>query len=202
MATRFSVSIAVEGDVDQAALAKLLRTVEIDVDRAFVQEGKDRLRENVPRYNKAAEFHPWVVLVDLNTEAECAPALRDSWLPQPSAGMQFRIAVRAVEAWLMADRSAMGRFLRVANNRIPEYPERDEKPNGTLVQIARSSPSRGVREDMVPREGSSARQGPGYTGRLIEFIEKHWNPRRASSCAASLKRAMESLGQWDGGLTG
>jgi len=201
MARKPVVNIAVEGDLDEAVLRRALASVGIRVERQYVQNGKDRLRENVPRYNQAAKFADWVVLVDLNIEAECAPVLVASWLSHRNPRMQLRVAVREVESWLLADRAEMARFLSVAQGKIPLNPEQEEKPKDTLIGIARSSRRRAIREGLVPAPSSSAKQGPGYVSQLIEFVEQHWDPQRASKAAPSLARTLLGLGQWGGGIS-
>jgi hypothetical protein len=55
-----------------------------------------------------------VVVADLDRDHDCAPRLVGEWLGEPSALMCFRVAVRAVEAWLLADDEAIAGFLGVA----------------------------------------------------------------------------------------
>jgi len=196
MTNRLSVNIAVEGDLDEAVLKKVLTSVGIEVANVYGKRGKHNLKENVTRYNQAAHYGRWVVLVDLNNDAECPPPFIASWLPTRNPNLQLRIAVRAVEAWLLAERDEMARFLAVAEKRIPLLPENEEKPKTTLINVARHSRSRTTRTDIVPKDGSTAIQGPGYTTCLIEFVMKYWNPERAASNAPSLKRSLNTLFQW------
>jgi hypothetical protein len=52
------------------------------------------------------------------------------------------------------------------------------------------------REDIVPRQGSGSRVGPGYAGRLIEFVmtaEHRWRPGIAAQRSDSLWRCIEAL---------
>ncbi|MEI6449145.1 MAG: hypothetical protein WCP98_04245, partial [Actinomycetes bacterium] len=46
---------------------------------------------------------PWIVIVDLDSEADCAPQLVSDWLPESADLMHLRVAVHAVESWLLAD---------------------------------------------------------------------------------------------------
>ncbi len=190
------VSIAVEGDLDEAVLRKVLKCVGIQVARPFVMGGKDRLRKNLARYNKAAQFAPWVAMTDLNDDAPCAPALVAALLPTRNTGFQLRIAVRAIETWLMADRSEIARFLKVPENRISHAPEELLKPKKVLMDLAGKSEVRDIREDMVPRTGSGSSQGPGYVTRMIEFSVRKWSPTRAGRAAPSLRRALQALSKW------
>jgi hypothetical protein len=41
--------------------------------------------------------------VDLDSDTGCAPPLCEQWIPGPAPFLCFRVAVREVEAWLMAD---------------------------------------------------------------------------------------------------
>lgn len=110
--------------------------------------------------------------------------------------MCFRVVVRTVEAWLLADRERIARFLRVSPARIPTDPESIADPKNKLVQVAACSRSRDIREDLVPRPGSKKQVGPAYTSRLIEFIldsESGWRPRVAPNSADSLRRTLACL---------
>jgi hypothetical protein len=110
--------------------------------------------------------------------------------------MAFRIVVRAIEAWLLADRERVSLWLDVPLHRIPMQPERASDPKRTLVDLARRSRSRAVREDLVPRVGSGRRVGPLYSSRLIEFVQdrrRGWRPREAARSADSLDRCLRHL---------
>jgi hypothetical protein len=196
MTISLSVNVAVEGELDEAVLKKVLTSVGIGAVNVYGKRGKSNLRENAPRYNLAAQHGRWIVLVDLNNEAECPPPLINSWLPTRNQNLQLRVAVRTIEAWLLAERDEIARFLAVSKQRIPLYPEDEDKPKRILINIARHSRSKAIRSDIVPRVGSGAIQGPGYTSRLIEFTIRYWNPERAACNAPSLKRSIDSLLRW------
>ena len=163
-----------EETLDEVVLRKVLGDIGIEILNVYGKKGKNNLKENVLRYNQAARFGRWVILVDLNNDAECPPPFIASWLPNPNRNLQLRIAVRAVETWLLADRNEIARFLRVPVHRIPAQPENEVKPKAALISIARRSRNKRIREDIVPLEGSTARVGPAYTSRLSEFVENYW----------------------------
>jgi hypothetical protein len=189
-----AVSGAVEGPVDEAVLKRLIEQAGGIPGVIHGKRGKDYLRSKLRGFNLAARFSPWVVLVDLNHEAECAPRLRQSWrLDQHSPQLCFRIAVRTVEAWLLADRDSFAKFLGIASSRIPKNPETESDPKETVVRLARRSRRRNIQQDMVPRPGGGREVGPAYSSRLIEFIEKEWNPERAALTAPSLARALKCI---------
>ena len=187
------VSAAVEGIVDEVVVRKLIRDAGGQPGAVYGKNGKSSLRQKVTGYNNAAQRSPWIVLVDLDRDAECAPPLFETWLPEPAPYMCFRVAVHEIEAWLMADAQTLAAFLGVARSRIPAQPEDSVQAKEALVNLARHSRRRAVREDMVPREGSGRRVGPAYTSRLIEYVESKWRPEVAAESAESLRRAMACL---------
>jgi hypothetical protein len=192
------VSGAVEGVVDEAVLRRLIELTGARLGPVYGKNGKKHLQQKINGYNHAARINQWVVLVDLDQDANCAPSLRDSWLPKPSPYMHFRVSVHAVEAWLLADRERISAFLGVPTSRIPSDPEAESQPKRILVDLARHSRRREIREDMVPRPSSGRMAGPGYTTRLIGFVADTaagWQPDAAARSSDSLNRCLRCLRQ-------
>jgi hypothetical protein len=184
------ISAAVEGDADEAVVRKLIACAGGKVETVYGKNGKPALRKKINGYNNAAKRAPWVVLVDLDNDADCAPLLRQRWLPQPAPLMCFRVAVRAAEAWLMADAQTLAQYLGVPQNAIPLDPEKRPDVKTEMVNLARRSKRKDIRTDMLPREGSGRPVGPAYTSRLIEYVETAWRPRTAAQRSDSLRRAL------------
>lgn len=139
----------------------------------YGQKGKDHLWQNVPRYNIAARQVPFVILADLDRE-ECPMALIERWLPGGRHGnLLVRIAVREVESWLLADRKSFADFLGVSEFKLPKDPDAYEDPKRLVVNLARDSRRRDIREDLVPLPGSTSRIGRNYIGRLGYFVDKY-----------------------------
>ena len=84
--------------------------------------------------------------------------------------MLFRVAVREIEAWLMADSEGLAQFLGVRRGRIHNDPESIADAKRTIVELGRLSRKREIREDLVPRPGSGRIVGPRYSSRLAEFV--------------------------------
>ena len=187
------INAAVEGIVDEAVVKRMIDFVGGTPGRVFGKEGKPLLQKKIEGYNNAARRSPWVVLVDLDHDEECAPLLRNEWLPQPASKMCFRIAVREVEAWLLADRKGIASFLGVSQSAVPRDPEAVADPKKTMVDLARRSRRRTISEDMVPREGSGRDVGPAYSSRMIEFVRNAWSPAAAMETSDSLRRCVECL---------
>ncbi len=193
MRARPFVSAAVEGPVDEAVVKRLIVHVGGAPGPVYGKQGKAALRDRVRDYNVAARRALWVILVDLDGEEECAPTLRRTWIPEAAPHLCFRIAVRAVEAWLLADGERLATFLGIPSARVPTQPEALRDPKQALVGLARASKRREIRADMFPRPGSGRRVGPAYTSRVIEFIESAWRPKVAAGQADSLRRAIACL---------
>jgi hypothetical protein len=186
---------AVEGPTDRALLVRLLKHVGHEPGAIYIANGKAPLVEKLRGYNAAARYGPWAVLVDLDRDHDCAPAARRNWLPVVAANMSLRIPVRAAEAWLLADRARAAVLLGVPTSRIPADPDGLDDPKQTLVDLARTSRRRVIRDDLVPTPGSGRRVGAGYVSRIVEFVidEECWRPEVAAGQSDSLRRALEAL---------
>ena len=198
------IAAAVEGATDEAVVRRIVDHAGGQVETVYGKRGKDHLRQKIAGYNNAACYAPWIVLVDLDTDEDCAPPLRQAWLPEPAPLLCFRVAVRAIEAWLMADAETIARYLGVSPSRVPGDPEGLNDPKEVMVSLARRSRRKNIRRDMVPRTGSRRRVGPAYPGRLIEYAATAWRPGVAAGNADSLRRAigcLRRLVRWQAGAT-
>jgi hypothetical protein len=192
------ISGAVEGLIDEAVVCRLILDAGATPGAIYGRRGKAHLKENIRRYNAAAQHHAWLVLVDLDHDAACAPSLRTGWLPSLAPNMCFRIAVRAVETWLLADRQGLAQFLSIPVSRIPDDPEAVDDPKLLMMSLAQRSRKREIREDMVPEPKSGRKVGPAYTSRLMQFVADKtsgWRPEAASVASESLRRCLRCLYQ-------
>ena len=189
------VSAAVEGDLDEVVVIRLLEEAGFEAGPIHGKSGKTRLLSRLPGYNRAAEHSPWFVLVDLDQDEPCAPPFVATHLPTRAAQMCFRVAVKQVEAWLLGDRQRVAGFLGVSQALIPRDPEVIEDAKSLVINLARRSSKRSIREDLVPRAGSGRTVGPLYTSRMAEFARESWRPAVAASVVDSLSRSITRLGE-------
>lgn len=187
------VTIVGEGPPDVEVAKRLCAVVGHLAGPVHITNGKGKLDAQLSGYNNAARFSPWFVMRDLNGDAACASALVQTLLPQAAQNLRLRIAVRSVEAWLLADRENVSSFLAVSLKHLPVDAESLHDPKGALVNLAARSRRRDVRRDMVPAAGTSARVGRGYTARLIEFVGTAWDPVAAAQESDSLRRCITAL---------
>jgi len=188
-------TVAVEGNLDAAVMERLLKSVGFSMGRVYGRQGKSFLRKQLAAFNGAGNDQPWVVMVDLDHDAECPAAFRQEWLPSGSRFLCFRIVVREVEAWLLADRDGIARFLHVSPAIVPDDPEALPDPKQTLLGLARRSRSQNIKRDLLPRPGSHRNLGPGYDSRLTEFITNSWDIDAAVQQSKSLAGALRCLEQ-------
>ena len=187
------ITAAVEGVTDEAVVERLIDHAGGKVGIVYGKKGKSHLCQKIAGYNNAAFHAPWLVLVDLDADADCAPPLCNTWLPQPAPLLCFRVAVREVEAWLMADAETLAGYMGVPQGRVPGAPEGLDSPKAAMVGLARHSRRKAIRADMVPQKGSGRRVGPAYPSRLIEYAATEWRPGVAAGNAESLRRAIDCL---------
>ena len=187
MAARL-ISCLVEGVLDEAVARRMLAASAV-VPAVFYHRSLPRFTTDLRRFNQAARHSPWFAMCDLDRD-ECAPTRLQTYLPGPTPGMCFRIAVRASESWLMADRHAIADFLGVSPVLIPQRPEDELWPKHLMIRVAGRSRRRAIRDGMVPAHGDSRSVGPEYASMLAEYAHDRWSPRRAARHAPSLQRAL------------
>ena len=184
-----AVALAVEGIVDEAVVLKLFQEASIVPGSSYICEGVGNLRRRLRGFNAGARHSPWFVLCDLD-QKKCAPGLRYSFLGDAQAGgMQFRVAVREIEAWLLADRETFADFLGVSAKLIPQGPEQVDDPKRAVIDLARKSDKKEIRRGIVPSGTSGRRVGATYTAEVSRYVRERWSPTRASIAAPSLARA-------------
>jgi hypothetical protein len=196
-----SAVILFEGATDEPILERLLEDAGLDIAARINGRGKATIDRQLKRYNDAAKRQPFVVVRDLDVDAACAPAYLETTKMTPSRWMCFRIAVRELEAWLLADAEAVARFLRVKPGLVPLDPDAELDPTQTIVQLARASVKSAIRDAIVPEQGAGTTVGPGYEATIIDFARNHWKLNRAARRSRSLRGARAAIrdlaGRWN-----
>ena len=191
------VHLAVEGRSDEPVAEKLLEVARLASSRVWILGGKTKLDPKLPGLNASATLEwPWLVLRDLDHDDRdtCVPELRSHLLgSEPNDGMCFRIAVRAMEAWLLADHRNCAEHFGIVPNRMPNDVEALSDPKETLVNLCRRSKNGAIRQRVVPREDAGRKVGPEYNATVSEFAREVWNPNAARANSPSLDRAMLCL---------
>ncbi len=189
--------LVVEDALSEAVLCKMMATSSLAIEGVICTRGNDQIRQGIAKFKNASNVLPHVVLTDLD-RYPCAPALLEDWgatdLPPR---LLFRIAVREVEAWLLADREGVAHFLQIPLTKLPLYPELEGDPKQALINLARKSRNKKLKSEIVPAAGSRVPIGPLYNPRMIEFARDHWDILRASENSESLGRAMKRISEFN-----
>ena len=189
------ITLAVEDVLSEAVLREMLKQSErpFSIGLCLNKGGYGYLKTIVPGLNKAAQGMPYLVLTDLDN-AECPLAIISNWLKTPKhRNLIFRVAVREVEAWLLADREAFAEFLGIAVTLIPQDADAIADPKQTLINLAKKSRKRTLRKGIVPPSKTTAKIGRDYNGQLIPFVKQIWKVDSAIPHSSSLERAMKAL---------
>lgn len=190
------INLVVEDELSEAVARKLLESSSRPYALRIVYSrgGYGYIKKKIRGFNNAAKGTPYLVVTDLDTE-DCAPVLIDKWLNKQTLqpNLLFRVAVKEVEAWLLAHRSAFAEFVGVCEGLVPQSVEQIDDPKKKLINIVRQSRRKRIREDIVPPRRSRREQGPDYNGCLVRFVEGHWNPRDCATASRSLEKAIHRV---------
>lgn len=189
------IHLAVEDPVSEFVLKVMLQQSgrNYAIGSCFGRSGFGYLKKSINGFNNAAKGTPFLILTDLD-QTDCPPLLINEWLSAPKHNnLLLRIAVREVESWLLADRSAFAVFLGIRDELIPREPDELNDPKRLLVALASKSRKRKIRDAIVPTSGSTARIGPDYNSTLISYVLNNWNVREALKHSQSLNRAFTAI---------
>ena len=190
-----SVVLATEDALSEAVGQRMVEDTgsDLTVTQLLRRGGFGYLKSKIRNFCELARRTPILLLTDLDTE-ECPATLIEDWSRRNAIPEQllFRVAVRQVESWLLADRDGIARLLKVSVRQLPRDPDALPDAKRSLLQLAQRAP-RAVREDLVAESGATAAQGLGYNTVLTNFVRTSWDPARAVHRSNSLARARMRL---------
>lgn len=190
-----SIGIATEDELSETVVEKILNSTPVDFHIVWKQRkgGFGYLKKNVRKFNQISKVYPVLLLTDLDNTV-CASELIKSWLAIPqNKDFLFRVAVREVESWLLADCEAISYFFNIASSQCPDQPDDIADPKQVLLNLVKKSKRREVKQDILPVKGSSSSVGLGYNARLSDFVWNHWDVHRAVTRSDSLRRAWNRI---------
>lgn len=192
---RREVQLIVEDELSGVVLSKLVETLgkELAIYNMLPMRGFGEIKKGIQRFKNASNAMPHIVLTDLDRR-DCAPNLLKDWnVGTATQNLLFRVAVREVEAWLLADREGIAGYLGIPLVKMPQYPELENDPKQTFLNLVRKCRKRRLIEELVPAVGSSASIGPLYNARMGNFVRDSWNIQRAAKNSDSLSRAVKRI---------
>lgn len=190
-----SINLVVEDILSDAVAKKLLKHSgrPFWIGATYGLVGSGYIKKNIARFNDAAKSKPFLVLTDLD-QVECPPVLLKNLLTvSKHPNLILVIPVREVEAWLLGHRSAFSSYFKIPAREIPADPEKIDDPKRFLISLVSRAKNKEARLDVIPRKGTTSKQGPNYNGRLIEFVERSWDPKIAVESSESLRRAFARI---------
>lgn len=194
------IYIATEDELSEVVAERLVAesNPRLQVAVRMGRKGFGYLKQRLVELNDTASSIPVLLLTDLD-RAACPPGLINEWRGNRilSTGMMFRVAVREVEAWLLADREGFARFSGAPVGKVPSAPETLNDPKAEILNLVRRYGGRGLKADMLPALGARVGMGLGYNQALSCFVRESWSVDRASVHAASLERARIRLRNFD-----
>jgi len=163
-----------------------------------VTRGNQRIQAMCQNFLEMSKFGVYTItLTDLDI-MPCAPQLIRKWffagkkvpVNLPSQVI-FRIAVREIESWILADRAAWAKYIGIPASNFSPTPEALDDPKKHIFNVLRRKGNTKKTHGMLPQ--GSAHIGPTYNSVICDFIRNHWSVRRAREKAPSLQKAMAAL---------
>jgi|WetSurMetagenome_2_1015567.scaffolds.fasta_scaffold00077_12 hypothetical protein len=196
-ATPVFFSIVFEDSLSEAVIERLLKLspMEISIVRRINGRGSGYIRSRIRSFFSAAVHQePFLVLMDSDKE-DCALHLLDKLVPPGKRNRKclFRIVIREIESWLLADTRGISQFLGISEAMISRRPETLADPKDHLIQLARRSKKKDIADALVPAPGTSVVVGPEYNQTLVPFVRNIWDINSAAKRSESLRRAVEAI---------
>lgn len=194
--TRSITIVVVEGMLEVPAARKMLAALNLPLEDIQIinTSGCDKFWQVAPKYNQAAAvMGPILGLTDLDLHPCPIGLITQHLNKRKHPDFILRIAIKELESWLLADVDALADFFGLSTSVFPSDPDVEPDPKQTVVNLARRSKKKSIREDIVPTQGSKGVVGKGYTPRMTEFIENEWDPINAEQISNSLRRALAAI---------
>ncbi len=190
------VNMLVEGLLDEAVAIRLIEYTRHVPGVCYGKRGYGYVKEKILGFNQTAHSVCYLALADfMDTKLNCPSEVISQWLPHRHPNMIFRLVVRELESWLLADHDNLAAFLHINSILVPDDPESIADPKRTIVNLARRSRSSAIRSALVPEDNSTAQVGKLYQSLMADFIQTHWNPSQARQRSPSLARCISRLSE-------
>ena len=192
-------NLVAEGHMEEIVAAQLLPFCEHGLGTVYGKRGCSYIKEKATHFcNLATSDTGVLVLTDFrDAKVSCVVEALDLYvynkLPQPPKNFICRFAINELESWLLADRKSIAKFLKINESNVPINPDDESMPKRTLINLARKSTRKIIREGLAPPPGHIADVGPLYISLLSDFILNFWNIDTACCHSPSLNRCVQRL---------
>ncbi|HIJ94933.1 MAG TPA: hypothetical protein HPP94_04200 [Desulfuromonadales bacterium] len=97
----------------------------------------------------------------------------------------------------LADRSQFAGWLGIEETEVPVNPETSRDPKADLLNLAKKSRKRELKEGLLPNKGAPSPIGLEYNDLLCNFVKSEWRLDEAVKIAPSLARAIQRLQEFE-----
>lgn len=183
------VELLVEGVTDEIFLRKVLSDLHIGVRAVYGKRGCAYIIEKGSGFAARGEYSGIIILADLcDVHRGCPLLARRRIAEQVPELCLLRFAVCELESWLLASRVGLSQYFGISAQLVPATPDELLDPKQVLVNLARRSRRRRIREMFVPPHGTSSDVGRGYVEGISEFMSNHWDMYEARASSPSFER--------------
>jgi hypothetical protein len=190
------IYLATEDALSEAVAQKLLSASgkPFVISQSLGKQGFGYLKTKFSQFNQLANKYPVLLLTDLDKTA-CVLDLLETWKKgiDVSEHLLFRVVVREIEAWLLADRQNFAKWLGISMDIVPREPETIEDPKQALLNLVKRSKQRNLKTMILPEKRSYSPVGLGYNTELTAYVRHYWDPKQAAESAPSLSRALHRI---------
>lgn len=189
------ITIATEDELSEVVACRLVDEFldKYRVNQKLGKTGNGYLKANCIKFNNMARRTAVFMITDLD-RIESIQLLKESWFGKKELheNLIFRVAVREIESWLIADGIAMKKLLSNGANNLERSPDNLRYPKNYLLRRALRAP-KSIKADLVVKKQNNLLQAIQYNNRLCQFVKESWCPNRAAENSNSLSRAILRL---------
>lgn len=148
------------------------------------------IKNNINFYNKSSARTTYLVVIDLDNEP-CPIKIIQDWLDDAKGeNLLFRVAIREIESWIVADVQNFSKFLHLREKKLRKDVDEIADPKNYIFNLINNSKIRQL-SGICPR--GTARIGDDYNEKLSKFVKSSWNPQLAMVNSSSLKKTIKML---------
>ena len=194
----------VEDEPTRHIVRRIFDYVKANVDRQVemlegypqVLGGCSKLKARAMKWAEAASHGTWLLVVTDLDAAVSPNEIGKQWLGVDCLGQLperfiFRIAVREIESWIMADNLGLAEYLHVPSGNITIVPDTLRDPKQELLRIIREKCKMKKFKNMLPIGNQHV--GIDYNRHLCEFVDLKWNLDLARQHSPSLDRSVARM---------
>lgn len=192
MIRRFDI-VFVEGSLEEHMMKRLLRDRGHPVQEGLINNkgGQGNFWRSIAGINRSHGLRV-AALADLEKAVCPGKLIRQKLGREPASFLTLNLAVRMLEAWLLADPN-LAKYLKIPPDKLPLRPEAESHAKRCLLSLVRDYGDAKRKLTFLGPHSSTLHPGPDYEPLMGKFITDHWSPTEAARRSPSLKRALTRL---------